>query len=103
MSSTSAQEKVGSDEQIRPRGCVRRRFSARSIRLIGDADPEGSDDLGVLAPVDRGRGITKLLELDTTMHVPRAEVAGAAERYCNDPANAEVAEFVVHTRQLIVV
>ena len=43
---------------------------ARYARLVGETEPEGSDDLCILAPIDRGRRITERLEFDAAVHVP---------------------------------
>src|SRR5687768_6813704 len=71
--------------------------------LVGETDSEGSDDLGVLAAVDRLRCVTERLEFDAAVHVPRTKARRAADRHGHEPAHAEVSELVVYALELVIV
>src|SRR4051812_16120818 len=80
----------------RPRGPMPARCRTRSVC---EADPDRVDQLVIVAQaeplVDQLQGAAVLLELDTAVDVPAAELGGAAERDGSDPGDAEVAERVV--------
>src|SRR3954462_15148639 len=75
-------------------------MSAQSrTRSVGEADPDRVDQLVIVAQaeplVDKLQGAALLLELDTAVHSPAAELGGAAERHGAGAGDAEVPERVI--------